>query len=446
MSNVYFKPIEWDLDDYLSFQDLGKSLYNPVDLNEYIRYISPEIAEEISSDVSSDQDDIQEDKPKYVFSIPSPLGGFIYQEIPKGGEIKIDKSETKGKSSISTSFATKEDFKRVMLPLYQKVLSDKGLNPTFARSLVAQDGLESAWGKKPSGSNNFGGIKGNGTSLKTREVINGRDIYVTDSFRDFDSLEDYARYKVDLLNNKRYRAFSGDVSEFSSRVSHGGYATDPRYKEVLEKVIKSVRKGGILKAQNGVLLSKYNTPGDWYDYSDASDVPSGDDHWYSRNTKTGLLLKHPNHDTYREMLKAEKRMGNRLFEDMYGREYSFNETEAMTKGMMPGMKEKSYPADLFTKDAKSLYGPKLSIAKRYYNKLKGLGAGDVQAAAMVGVFMKESSLNHNSVSSKGAKGVAQLLGDKYDDYQEWLIKNRRADTAENQIEWVWDHMSFGKDY
>ena len=139
-------------------------------------------------------------------------------------------------------------------------------------------------------------------------------------------------------------------------------------------------------------------------------------------------------------------MGNGLFEDVYGREYSFNETESMTRGMMPGMKEKDYPSDLFTRDAKSLFGPKLSIAKKYYNKLKSLGAEDVQAAAMVGVFMKESSLNHNSVSSKGAKGVAQLLGDKYDDYQEWLIKNRRADTAENQIEWVWDHMSFGKDY
>lgn len=48
--------------------------------------------------------------------------------------------------------------------------------------------------------------------------------------------------------------------------------------------------------------------------------------------------------------------------------------------------------------------------------------------------MKESSLDHHAVSSKGAKGVAQLLGDKYNDYTQWLSKNKKSDTAENQIE------------
>jgi hypothetical protein len=31
-----------------------------------------------------------------------------------------------------------------MLPIYEKILSEKGINPIFAKSLVAQDGLESA--------------------------------------------------------------------------------------------------------------------------------------------------------------------------------------------------------------------------------------------------------------------------------------------------------------
>ena len=360
-------------------------------------------------------------------------------------------------SSISYKFTSKDDFKNKMLPLYRKVLSENGLNPEFAKSLVAQDVLESAWGSKPSGDNNFGGVKSrkdkNGnpidphTILKTREVLNGRDKYLDEPFRNFSSLEDYARYKVNLLNGKRYKAFSGSVSDFSTRVSKGGYATDPRYKDVLDKVIKSVKRGGILKAKSGVpLRNEFSTPGDWYDYSGSDYIPSGDEHWPSRNPKTGLLLKHPNHDTYYEMLKSEKKLGYKLYEDAHGREYSFNELERMTKGLAPWFKEKPYPNDLFTRDAKVLYGPKLSLAKRYYNKLKSIGAGDVQAAAMVGVFMQESSLDHSKISSNNAKGIAQLLGSKYDDYKLWLSKTGKSDTADSQIEWVWDHMSFGKDH
>ena len=136
-------------------------------------------------------------------------------------------------------FNSKKDFKDTMLPIYERLLKSKGLNPAFAKSLVAQDGLESAWGSKPAGSYNFGGIKGKGTTKRTREVINGKDVYINDQFRNFKSLEDYANFKIDLLNNKRYNAFSGDIKEFANRVHRGGYATDPRYANILNQVIAS---------------------------------------------------------------------------------------------------------------------------------------------------------------------------------------------------------------
>lgn len=148
-------------------------------------------------------------------------------------------------------FNSKKDFKDTMLPIYERLLKSKGLNPAFAKSLVAQDGLESAWGSKPAGSYNFGGIKGKGTTKRTREVINGKDIYINDQFRNFKSLEDYANFKIDLLNNKRYNAFSGDIKEFANRVHRGGYATDPRYANILNQVIASAKHGGVLKFQQG---------------------------------------------------------------------------------------------------------------------------------------------------------------------------------------------------
>lgn len=158
---------------------------------------------------------------------------------------------TTSANTTSSSFKSKNEFKATMLPIYERILSQMGLNTAYAKALVAQDGLESAWGTKPSGKFNFGGIKGKGSVKRTREVINGKDVYINDSFRDFDSLEDYAKYKISLLNNNRYKAFTGDISGFADRVFRGGYATDPKYADTLKRVIASAKHGGILKFQAG---------------------------------------------------------------------------------------------------------------------------------------------------------------------------------------------------
>ena len=203
-------------------------IYKPFfrdDLGYKPRYTQPLHLEEVV--VSPIYDSENEDSEIDINSL-----GYkpVYKNIWEGVEINPSKKE----SVLSYTFQSKEDFKNTMIPIYTNILSEKGLNPLFAKSLVAQDGLESAWGSKPSGDNNFGGIKGKGRIKRTREVINGKDIYLDQEFRDFNSLEDYARYKVNLLNGKRYKAFDGELEDFSRRVSSGGYATDPRYKEILE--------------------------------------------------------------------------------------------------------------------------------------------------------------------------------------------------------------------
>lgn len=217
-------------------------IYKPFfrdDLGYKPRYTQPlHLEEVVVSPIYSESEDYKIDKDSLGYNP-------IYHLDMEGVDLASPKSE----STLSYTFASKEDFKNTMLPIYEKVLSNKGINPIFAKSLVAQDGLESAWGSKPSGDNNFGGIKGKGKILKTREVENGKDVYKDQEFRNFTSLEDYAKYKVNLLNGKRYKAFDGGLEDFSRRVSAGGYATDPRYKEVLDRVIRSVRKGGILKLQ-----------------------------------------------------------------------------------------------------------------------------------------------------------------------------------------------------
>lgn len=197
---------------------------------------------------------IKQDKEETITPVESPI-----EEIQMHKRPKIKEATAK-----AIRFESKEEFKDTMIPIYESLLVKRGLNPVFAKALVAQDGLESAWGSKPSGNFNFGGIKGKGAIKRTREVINGKDVYINDSFRDFNSLEDYANFKIDLLNSNRYNAFSGNISEFADRVQKGGYATDPNYSRTLNKVIATAKYGGTLKLQLGGVVQGKQWVKNWY--------------------------------------------------------------------------------------------------------------------------------------------------------------------------------------
>lgn len=232
----------------------------------------PFIRDSIISDITVDIpiSDITPYRPKYNTDNQSSAEDEEEEATPVQSQVEEVNTATQQnptptsttRSSYKSKFSSKEDFKNTMLPIYESILVQKGLNPLFAKALVAQDALESAWGTKESGKYNFGGIKGKGTVRRTREVVNGQNVYINDSFRDFNSLEDYANYKVNLLNNNRYKAFSGDISEFASRVHRGGYATDPNYSKILNQVIASVKHGG--KFQEGGIIEGKEWLKDWY--------------------------------------------------------------------------------------------------------------------------------------------------------------------------------------
>ncbi len=178
------------------------------------------------------------------------------EETPKqeslfGGKEFIENKPEEKQEIVSsnnvrkTLFNNRRQFIDTMKPIYSKILKEKGLDEKYADYLVAQAALESGWGKSQSGKNNLGGIKvpskqkgkGLGTVRRTREVINGKEIFINDEFMDFKDLEDYARYHVNLLNNMNYKAFNGD---FISNVVRGGYATDPQYREILTKMYNQI--------------------------------------------------------------------------------------------------------------------------------------------------------------------------------------------------------------
>lgn len=144
--------------------------------------------------------------------------------------------------SNTSSFTDQNDFVQQMTNAYAAELQRRGYDPAFAEYLVAQDALESSWGKSQSGTNNFGGIKGKGTSKETKEWDGSKMISVTDSFRNFNDLKDYVDYKINLVGNNRYNVFAYSPEEYFERMKAGGYATDPNYVSKLNNVLQTVRK------------------------------------------------------------------------------------------------------------------------------------------------------------------------------------------------------------
>ena len=202
------------------------------------------------------------------------------QEIVQGNPISVQTAQNTAKPEQRVDaqevaepkegkvYTNPQDFVKDMTDAYIKVLTAKGISTDYAKMLVAQDALESNWGKSSlSKAFNLGGVKAiEGVPFvekETTEYNSKKGMYKTKArFRKFNSLEDYANYKINLLNGKRYRAFTGDPSQFYHRVKAGGYATDPKYVEKLMKIynnpIFSAKQGGSIPSRIDILVEKFN--------------------------------------------------------------------------------------------------------------------------------------------------------------------------------------------
>lgn len=144
-------------------------------------------------------------------------------------------------------FNSKKQFVQTLENTYRELLTQRGYNPDFASILVAQDANESGWGKHLAGNFNYGGIKSKtGTKKKTTEYINGVKQTYYDSFRDFNSIEDFCNYKIDLLSSKRYNIFNttnpDNPEEVFATINERGYSTTPNniYVPQLLKIYNNV--------------------------------------------------------------------------------------------------------------------------------------------------------------------------------------------------------------
>jgi hypothetical protein len=121
------------------------------------------------------------------------------------------------------------------------IAAAKNSGAKFPECVAAQWALESGWGKHTSGKNNYFGIKGPGSSVKTSEVINGKTITITDEFIDFRSLGECVEYIVDRWYRdwKEYKGVNNENNrdDCARALVKQGYATDPVYAEKIIKIM-----------------------------------------------------------------------------------------------------------------------------------------------------------------------------------------------------------------
>lgn len=132
-------------------------------------------------------------------------------------------------------------------------------NDNALKMLIAQDALESAWGRSAQGKFNFGnlttGAKWKGNYV-TGDDKNARGQAIKQKFRSYNSMDEYAADKLQFL--KRLYDFdeNDDINKFTAKLTGSNkgkrrYAEATNYADSLTKVFNSLKNGGVIKAQTG---------------------------------------------------------------------------------------------------------------------------------------------------------------------------------------------------
>lgn len=135
-------------------------------------------------------------------------------------------------------------------------------NDNAIRMLLAQDALESSWGKSAQGKYNFGNLT-TGSSWKGDYVTgndkNAKGEAIKQKFRSYNSMDEYAADKIQFL--KRLYDFdeNDDINKFVAKLTGSNkgkrrYAEATNYAKVLTGVYNGIPKG-----ENGMII-KYQEP------------------------------------------------------------------------------------------------------------------------------------------------------------------------------------------
>lgn len=174
---------------------------------------------------------------------------------PVASKPVTDKPVTKtANSTWKSPYTNRRQWSTELINAYKKA----GItNDNAIRMLLAQDALESSWGKSAQGKYNFGNLT-TGSSWKGDYVTgndkNAKGEAIKQKFRSYNSMDEYAADKVQFL--KRLYDFdeNDDINKFVAKLTGSNkgkrrYAEAKEYANSLRGVYNSFKAGGIIKYQ-----------------------------------------------------------------------------------------------------------------------------------------------------------------------------------------------------
>lgn len=174
---------------------------------------------------------------------------------PVASKPVTDKPVTKtANSTWKSPYTNRRQWSTELINAYKKA----GItNDNAIRMLLAQDALESSWGKSAQGKYNFGNLT-TGSSWKGDYVTgndkNAKGEAIKQKFRSYNSMDEYAADKVQFL--KRLYDFdeNDDINKFVAKLTGSNkgkrrYAEATNYAKVLTGVYNGIPKG-----ENGMII------------------------------------------------------------------------------------------------------------------------------------------------------------------------------------------------
>lgn len=169
----------------------------------------------------------------------------LLQENPiyPGAENNQSNPANGAENTQQPSPATPKTFVSSYQDQAKKAAAQLGVDPDI---LLAQAALETGWGKHAPG-NNFFGIKGEGQTLQTQEVVNGKTQTVNANFKGYENAaQSFQSYVDHIKNDPRYAqalAMAHDPEEYVKALQEAGYATDPNYAKKIMSIYKRIKSG-----------------------------------------------------------------------------------------------------------------------------------------------------------------------------------------------------------
>lgn len=180
---------------------------------------------------------------------------------PVASKSVTDKPVTKtANSTWKSPYTNKKQWSTELINAYKKA----GItNDNAIRMLLAQDALESSWGRSAQGKYNFGNLT-TGSSWKGDYVTgndkNAKGEAIKQKFRSYNSMDEYAADKIQFL--KRLYDFdeNDDINKFVAKLTGSNkgkrrYAEATNYAKVLTGVYNGIPKG-----ENGMIIKYQNPP------------------------------------------------------------------------------------------------------------------------------------------------------------------------------------------